>query len=160
MPGASILIASDERVFKLFLLALQQRLNLRNFIGRYRPVAQSTFNESDNLTSSTVQNRELDWLRNRVFILDQITDGLFSGLRDALPLRRGHEPNGHCRGTSSFPGVVGNARAVTIDGVFAGILNISVPEARMDNRLLVTIHQELKEATMELASILRRAGHH
>jgi IclR family transcriptional regulator, acetate operon repressor len=66
---------------------------------------------------------------------------------------------GHSR-SELARGVVGNARAITIDGVLAGILNISVPEARMDGRLLVTIHHELKEATTELASILRRAGHH
>ena len=57
-------------------------------------------------------------------------------------------------------GVVGTARAVTLDGTLAGILNISVPEARMDDRLLATIHEQLKSATAELSSILRRAGHH
>ena len=57
-------------------------------------------------------------------------------------------------------GVVGTARAVTVGGVLAGVLNISVPEARMDDRLLATIEDELKSATAELSSILRRAGHH
>jgi DNA-binding IclR family transcriptional regulator len=57
-------------------------------------------------------------------------------------------------------GVVGTARAVTTDGVFAGVLNISVPEARMDSRLLAIIHKELKDATTQLATILSRAGHH
>ena len=57
-------------------------------------------------------------------------------------------------------GVVGTARAVTVDGVLAGVLNISVPEARMDSRLLATIHKELKDTTAELATILSRAGHH
>jgi DNA-binding IclR family transcriptional regulator len=57
-------------------------------------------------------------------------------------------------------GVVGTARAVTIDGVLAGVLNISVPEARMDRQLLATVQEQLKGATAELSSILRRAGHH
>jgi IclR family acetate operon transcriptional repressor len=57
-------------------------------------------------------------------------------------------------------GVVGTARAVTVDGALAGVLNISVPEARMDDRLLATIHEQLNSATAELSSILRRAGHH
>jgi len=56
--------------------------------------------------------------------------------------------------------VVGTARAVTIDGVLAGVLNISVPEARMDRQLLATVQEQLKGATAELSSILRRAGHH
>ena len=57
-------------------------------------------------------------------------------------------------------GVVGTARAVTVGGILAGVLNISVPEARMDDRLLAIIREQLKNATAELSSILRRAGHH
>jgi DNA-binding IclR family transcriptional regulator len=57
-------------------------------------------------------------------------------------------------------GVVGTASAVLIDEVLVGVLNISVPEVRVDDRLLTTIHQHLKSATAELSSILRRAGHH
>ena len=66
---------------------------------------------------------------------------------------------GHSR-SELARGVVGTARAVTMDGVLAGILNVSVPEARMDSRLLATIQDELKDATAELSSILTRAGHH
>jgi IclR family acetate operon transcriptional repressor len=66
---------------------------------------------------------------------------------------------GHSR-SELARGVVGTARAVTVGGALAGVLNISVPEARMDERLLVIIKEQLKNATTELSSILRRAGHH
>ncbi len=66
---------------------------------------------------------------------------------------------GHSR-SELARGVVGTARAVTTDEGLAGILNISVPEARMDSRLLATVQDELKDATAELSSILVRAGHH
>ena len=45
---------------------------------------------------------------------------------------------GHSR-SELARGVVGTARAVTVNGTLAGVLNISVPEARMDSRLLATI---------------------
>jgi DNA-binding IclR family transcriptional regulator len=57
-------------------------------------------------------------------------------------------------------GVVGTARAVVVEGRLAGVLNISVPEARMDNRLLAAVRKELVDTTAELSTILRRAGHH
>lgn len=55
-------------------------------------------------------------------------------------------------------GVVGTARAVTLDGDLAGVLNISVPDARMDNRLQAIIHKELVAVTAELSGVL--GGHH
>jgi DNA-binding IclR family transcriptional regulator len=66
---------------------------------------------------------------------------------------------GHSRGELAR-GVVGTGRAVTIDGVLAGVLNISVPDARMDRPLLTRIYGELKNTAAELATILGRAGHH
>ena len=66
---------------------------------------------------------------------------------------------GHSRGELAR-GVVGTGRAVTIDGVLAGVLNISVPDARMDRPLLTRIYGELKNTAAELATILGRDGHH
>jgi IclR family transcriptional regulator, acetate operon repressor len=57
-------------------------------------------------------------------------------------------------------GVVGTARAVIVDGEFVGVLNISVPEARMDERMLSAVQQELRKTADEIVSILRRAGYH
>jgi hypothetical protein len=57
-------------------------------------------------------------------------------------------------------GVVETARAVVVEGVFIGVLNISVPEARTDERMLAAVQQELRKTVDEIAAILRRAGYH
>jgi IclR family transcriptional regulator, acetate operon repressor len=57
-------------------------------------------------------------------------------------------------------GVVGTARAVTFNGTLAGVLNISVPEARMNSGLQAVIFKELVAVTSELSRVLGGAGHH
>jgi DNA-binding IclR family transcriptional regulator len=66
---------------------------------------------------------------------------------------------GHSR-SELARGVVGTACVVMVDGVFVGVLNISVPEVRMDQRMLAAVQHELRKTGDEIASILRRAGYH
>jgi IclR family acetate operon transcriptional repressor len=51
-------------------------------------------------------------------------------------------------------GVVGTARAVLVNNVLAGVLNISVPDARLDKALKTRVKQELVITAQELSTLL------
>lgn len=63
---------------------------------------------------------------------------------------------GHSKGELAA-GVVGTARGVVVDGRLAGILNISIPEARMDETVMATVLKVLVSSTAELETLLHRA---